>query len=236
MEFYVEPSPSGAWYVKLAGHDAPVSRHDSEEEAIARRDAYARGAARDDDGEVLELRDGSSVRIRPIRPDDKAQLVQAFDRLGESSRYRRFLGYKKQLTIPELVMLTEVDHHDHEALGAIDLETGEGVGVARYVRLSERPHTAEAAVTVVDDWQGRGLGGALLRRLAARAREEGIHEFTATLLSDNRAMLALFRHLGVLRVVRSGAVQEIDVCLPVGDGDPMARTLRAAASGEVTTA
>ena len=43
--FYVEPSPSGGWRVMLAGHDAPVSRHDTEEEAIARRDAYARGVA-----------------------------------------------------------------------------------------------------------------------------------------------------------------------------------------------
>ena len=41
MRFYVEPSPKGAWYVKLTGHDAPISRHDTEEEAVARRDAYA---------------------------------------------------------------------------------------------------------------------------------------------------------------------------------------------------
>jgi GNAT superfamily N-acetyltransferase len=235
MEFYVEPSPSGAWYVKLAGHDTPVSRHDSEEEALARRDSYARGAARED-GELVELRDGSSVRIRPIRPEDKAQLVQAFDRLGDGSRYRRFLGYKKQLSVAELVALTEVDHHDHEALGALDPRTGDGVGVARYVRLAERPETAEAAVTVVDDWQRRGVGGALLTRLAARAREEGIREFTATLLSDNRSMLALFRRLGVLRVVRDGAVQEIDVCLPVVEDACMTQTLRAAARGDVTTA
>jgi hypothetical protein len=47
MRFYVEPSPSGAWFVKLSGHGAPVSRHDTEEEAIERRDAYARGAARE---------------------------------------------------------------------------------------------------------------------------------------------------------------------------------------------
>jgi len=235
MRFYVEPSPSGAWYVKLAGHDAPVSRHDTEEEAIEHRDAYARGAERDD-GELVELRDGSHVRIRPIRPTDKALLVRAFDKLGPGSRYRRFLGYKKELTVAELAALTEVDHHDHEALGAIDPETGEGVGVARYVRLPERRETAEAAVTVVDAWQGRGLGTALMQRLAARAREEGIREFTATLLSDNRAMLSVFRRLGVLRVVRDGEVKQIDVCLPVGDGECMGETLRAAARGDVTTA
>jgi GNAT superfamily N-acetyltransferase len=235
VRFYVEPSPSGAWFVKLAGHDAPVSRHDSEEEAIERRDAYRRGAARRE-GEIVTLRDGSEIRVRPIRPEDKPQLLQAFDGLGTASRYRRFLGVKKELSTAELARLTEVDHVDHEALGAIDPATGDGIGVARYVRLGDGRDTAEAAVTVVDAWQGRGVGSVLLERLAARAREEGIREFTATLLSDNRAVLALFRHLGVVRVVRDGPVQEIDVCLPLADGAPMGEALRAAARGDVTTA
>ena len=234
MRFYVEPSPSGAWFVKLAGVGAPVSRHDSEEEAIARRDAYARGAARED-GERVELRDGTVVRIRPVGPDDKPFVLQAFGRLGAGSRYRRFLTYKKELSVAELQALTEVDHHDHEALGAVDPATGEGIGVARFVREPDRPDAAEAAVTVVDAWQGRGVGTALLERLAVRAREEGIREFTATLLSDNAAMLTLFRRLGVLRVVRGGPVQEIEVVLPVGDKGCMDETLRAAARGDVTT-
>jgi hypothetical protein len=151
MRFYVEPSPSGAWFVKLSGHGAPVSRHDTEEEAIERRDAYARGAARED-GDLVRLRDGASIRIRPIEPDDKPYVLQAFDRLGAGSRYRRFLSYKKELSVAELASLTEVDHRDHEALAAIDPATGEGVGIARYVRDPDRPVAAEAAVTVVDAW------------------------------------------------------------------------------------
>ena len=234
MRFFVEPSPSGAWFVKLDGHDAPISRHDSEEEAIERRDAYARGAARID-GELTELRDGTRVRVRPIRAEDKPRLLEAFDRLGAGSRYRRFLGHKKELSVDELASLTEVDHHDHEALAAVRPETGEGLGVARFVRLPERRHVAEAAVTVIDDWQGRGVGGLLLRRLAERAREEGIREFDASLLTDNRAMLALFRRLGALRVVRSGPVQEIQVSLPLGE-PCMDEALRAAARGDLTTA
>jgi GNAT superfamily N-acetyltransferase len=234
MQFYVEPSPSGAWYVKLAGHDAPVSRHDSEEEAVERRDAYTRGADRTD-GELVELRNGVRVRVRPIRPEDKPRLLDAFERLGTGSRYRRFLGHKKELTVDELASLTEVDHHDHEAIAALDPESGDGIGVARYVRLPDRPHVAEAAVTVVDDWQGRGVGGLLLRLLAERAREEGIREFDASLLTDNRAMLALFRGLGALRVVRAGPVQEIEVALPIGQ-PCVDEALRAAARGDLTTA
>jgi GNAT superfamily N-acetyltransferase len=110
------------------------------------------------------------------------------------------------------------------------------VGVARFVREPGRPEVAEAAVTVVDAWQGRGLGRVLLSRLAGRAREEGVREFTATLLTDNRAMLSLFRELGALRVVRrNGPIQEIDVALPLGE-ECMDEALRAAARGDLTTA
>ncbi len=43
---YVEPSPAGGYHVKLAGADAPISHHDTEEEAHARAAVYLRGLAR----------------------------------------------------------------------------------------------------------------------------------------------------------------------------------------------
>jgi len=46
-------------------------------------------------------------------------------------------------------------------------------------------------VTIGDLWQQRGVGTQLLRRLADRALEEGITQFTAEILSENRAMLAV---------------------------------------------
>jgi hypothetical protein len=42
---YVEPLPSGGYAVRLADHPAPVSRHDTEEEAHERAAAYRRGIA-----------------------------------------------------------------------------------------------------------------------------------------------------------------------------------------------
>ena len=105
--------------------------------------------------------------IRPVQPADKALFAESWEHFGEESRYRRFLGAKGDLSARDLAYFTEVDHVDHEAIGARDAETGAGVGVARYVRRARQPAVAEAAVTVVDAWQGRGLGGELLRRLTA---------------------------------------------------------------------
>ena len=188
MRFTVEPSPAGGYHVRLLGSDAPLSRHDTEEEADARRQAYERGAA-EPRGELVDLPDGSEVLVRP---DDEPLFV---------------------------------------AISAIDPVTREGIGVARYTRNPERPDSAEAAVAVIDAWQGRGLGGVLLRRLCRRAADHGIRTFTASLLTSNRSMLALFERLGNVqtRGVDDG-VMEIDVEVPVDD---VAILLRTAATGHV---
>ena len=231
MRFLVEPSPAGGWVVKLAGHDAPVSRHDTEEEAHARAEAYRRGAS--GEGERVALRDGSEVVIRPVAPEDKPLFVAGWERFGETSRLRRFMGVKQRLSTEELAFFTDLDHADHEALGAIDPDTGDGLGVARYVREPARPDTAEAAVSVIDSWQGRGLGGALLERLTERACQNGIRRFTAELRADNRAMLRLFEHLGRTDVRRDDGDLELDVDLRTDAPEELASVLRGAAAGDV---
>jgi RimJ/RimL family protein N-acetyltransferase len=228
---YVEPSPAGGYFVRLRGESAPLSRHDTEEEAEAAAAAYERGLAREDTAEHVVLADGSEVRIRPVKPEDKPLFVAGWSRLSDESVYKRFLQPRHALSVDELAFFTEIDHVDHEAIGAIAGD--EGVGVARYVRDAERPHAAEAAVIVVDDWQQRGLGGKLLRRLCARATENGIRVFTAHLLAGNEAMLALLERLGEVTVTRrDGPTIEVDVELPV-ELPTLEHTLRAAASGAV---
>ena len=192
MRFTVEPSPAGGYLVRLQGADAPVSRHDTEEEAEAAASAYRRAAEEDRGGEHVTLGDGTEVLVRPVLPQDKPLFAAGWERFGEQSRRRRFLAAKPRLTTRDLEFFTEIDHVDHEALGALDIATGEGLGVARYVRDPGRPHVAEAAVAVVDAMQGRGLGSALLRRLRDRAAGNGISCFTASLFTTNRSMLRLF--------------------------------------------
>ena len=232
MRFYVERSPAGGYHVKVQGSHAPISRHDTEDEAEARRDAYARGAAAQAT-ERLTLRDGSVVIVRPLEPDDRPLVQAVFDRMGEEARYRRFLGYKKRLSASDLETLTAVDHHRHEAIVALDAETGEALGVARMFQEASRLDTAEASVAVADTWQGRGLGAMLMDRLVRRAREEGVRRFTAVLLTRNAAMLHLFERVGAVRVVsRYADTLELAVELPFETGAPRT-ALRAAASGEV---
>jgi len=143
---------------------------------------------------AVELRDGAEIVLRQIRPEDKDALVSGFERLSPQSRYRRFFAPLDRLSARDLAYLTEVDHHDHEALIAFEQATGLPLGVARYIRSSE-PLEAEVAVTVVDDWQGRGVATALLELLVERARDEGVERFLALMMSENKDALELFSHL-----------------------------------------
>jgi GNAT superfamily N-acetyltransferase len=171
--------------------------------------------------------------VRPIAPSDKEAIAGAFERLSEQSRYQRFLTSIDELGEAQLRYLTEVDHHDHEALIAFDSRSGDAVGVGRFVR--QQPSSAEAAVTVIDDWQGRGLGTALCNLIAERAREEGITRFEALLLAENREMLDVLASLGPAKVIsRDAGTIEIEVEIPeVGIGEHMAGVLRVAAGGTV---
>ncbi len=166
-------------------------------------------------GGKTRLRDGARVEIRPIAPEDRNELRAAFERLSPESRYRRFFGPVPELSERELDYLTLVDHHDHEALVAIDLDTGQGIGVARYVRTAGT--TAEPAVVVADHWQGRGLGTWLLRELVARAREEGITTFEAPVLATNPDAIRVLEALGETTTRRSGREVELTIELPAPD-------------------
>ena len=195
-------------------------------------------------GTPAVLRDGSVVLIRPIGTADAPLLADGFTRLSARSRQMRFLTAKRELSPAELRYFTEINHHDHEALGAVDRANGRGVGVARYVRSAEDAQSAEIAVTVVDEWQGRGLGTELVAQLSERAREEGIRRFTALVAADNVAVAELAWAVGAELVCREAATLAYEVPLvPRGESGyteveqvKQSRTRIRAAGGRASTA
>ena len=184
---------------------------------------------------TVELRDGSRVEIRPVEPDDRAALATGFERLSPESRYRRFFGPMPELSERFLDYLTIIDHHDHEALVAFDPETGDGVGVARYVRT--KPDVAEPAIAVIDDWQGRGVATELLDRLVDRAREEGIVRFEAPVLASNQDAIAVLERLGRTTQRHDGREVLLTIDLPAtGVALPWRSVLRQVATGTIAPA
>jgi RimJ/RimL family protein N-acetyltransferase len=186
--------------------------------------------------DVATLRDGREVMISRLTPADAPLLADAFEHLSEESRRLRFLGPKTSLSAAELRYLTEVDGHRHEALCAIDPQTGKGVAVGRFVRDHADPDRAEVAITVADDWQGQGLGKIMLSRLADRAREEHVRSFTALVSMENRGMQALLQRIGPPASVHhvGNGIAEYEIGLaPKGLGSQLEEALRAAAAGHL---
>lgn len=165
------------------------------------------------DSERVALGPGVEVLIRPIRPTDKRLMTEGFERLSPQARFQRFFAPVMRLGESDLVYLTEVDHHKHEALVAIDPDEGELVGVARYIRTTPyRDREAEVAIVIADRWRGKGLGKALLTRLATRAREEGVTHFLAVILAENSNATELFENFAPRKThIRSGEPGQVEV-------------------------
>jgi GNAT superfamily N-acetyltransferase len=172
-------------------------------------------------GENVVLDDGTKVRLRLVRPDDKDLMLQAWERLSPESRYRRFFAAKTGLTDAELRYLTEVNHVDHVAIGATRRRRGktEALGVGRCIRFADRPTVADVAITVVDDAQGKGLGRILLARLIAAARERGIDRFRCDVLAENEGMRSLLRSM-VPETIEHAEGPIVTVEMPLAEAAP----------------
>lgn len=158
----------------------------------------------------LALRDGRAVDVRPLERTDRAGLASGIARLSDDARYQRFATAKPSVSERELDYLLDIDHHDREALLAIDPRTGHGVAVVRYVQVPGEPGVVELAATVADEWQGNGLGGALLARLIQRASEEGHLVLRATALASNKRSIAMLRRAGFRARPGSGLLRDFE--------------------------
>ncbi|MDD7967817.1 GNAT family N-acetyltransferase [Actinomycetospora lemnae] len=164
--------------------------------------------------ENVALSDGTSVLVRSVEPGDAEELAAGYQSLSESSAYQRFFTVLPQLSPQQLRFFTQVDHRDHEALGAVAPETGQGVGIARFIRSDTDPASAELAIAVADDWQRRGVGFQLLRLLLTRARQEDVTTISAEVLTENSALLRLLRHFGSVHTEVSGTTTTATLRLP----------------------
>jgi RimJ/RimL family protein N-acetyltransferase len=148
----------------------------------------------------ITLRDGTTLRLRPIRPEDAPRLIDFYDRLSRHSAYQRFFSIMKRLPPDWARLLATVDYRRRLALVAEGGPAGapELVGVGRY-EPTENPDTVEVAFVVQDGLQGRGLGAILLGHLLDAAEARGIHRFCAYVLADNTRMLDLLSRFTEIR-------------------------------------
>ena len=155
---------------------------------------------------VETMRDGRSVVIRALKPEDRSAMLSAVGRVSAQSLYRRFFGPKRGFSETEVDFFVNVDFVNHVALVAAVDENGKDtvVGAGRYI--VTEPGSAEVAFAVVDEYQGKGIGTALLKILLLIARERRLERLVAEVLPENAPMLAMFGKCGFVAKRSRGAV------------------------------
>jgi len=159
------------------------------------------------------LGDGTLVGFRQMHPTDEARMRDLFHSLSKQTMYYRFMSGVARLPQRRVRDFVYVDYRDEMAIvGTVPEASGEEIiAVGRYY-LNPGTNRAEVAFIVRDQWQNRGIGTFLLTYLATIARSQGIAGFTAEVLVDNRAMLAVFCKSGFrLRSQLDGRVHSIEL-------------------------
>ena len=176
-------------------------------------------------GREITLRNGTRVRVRVARPDDRGRIVAAFNALEPDSVYTRFFSMRKELTAAELHRITSTDFtHFAALLAVVDRGAGEIViGGASYTALPTASDTraAEVAFTIEEDYQGQGLAGQLFALLTGIARQHGIQRFEAEVLAGNAPMLKVFERSGLpLTKARDAGVTHVVMDLAPAGPEP----------------
>ncbi len=143
---------------------------------------------------TIVLRDGSTLAVRPIRPEDEAELSAFFTRLSLESRVFRFFAAVSGAPDATVKRMVEVDYKTRYGIVAVAGPTHEIVGHAMYVAIGAG--SAELALAVADGYQGRGLGTILLGQLAEAAADAGIQVLEAVVRPENHRMLDVLRESG----------------------------------------
>jgi acetate---CoA ligase (ADP-forming) len=159
------------------------------------------------------LRDGSTLRLQTATAADFDDVREFFDSLSPESRLMRFHGNARSEIAARAVVgaggadrVVLIARHDHRV-----------VAVAGFEGLRE-PRAATVTFAVADDFQGRGAATRMLEQLAEIAAHRGITRFDAEVQSDNRAMLAVFEHVG-FAVRRRAWFGEMTVSLDIAPSE-----------------
>ena len=180
------------------------------------------------------LKDGESVHLRPIIPEDEDAIKHLLDHTDAADLHSRFLGAVKEFPHPFVARLTQLDYARAMAFAAVAAGSDEIIGVAR-LHSDSLYRTAEYAVLVRSDRKGRGLGWALMTELICYARSEGLVELHGDVLRTNNSMLQMCRALGfqIARDPEDSAVALVSLDLQAQGSAASASEARAGGSRPV---
>jgi acetyltransferase len=147
-------------------------------------------------------RDGTTLLIRPIRPEDEPLLIQFHQALSDRTvalRYFHAIKLSQRVAHERLTRMCFIDYDREMALVAEHMDSSTGgcavFGVGRLGKI-HGVNEAEFALVIVDRFQGMGLGTEFLRRLIAIGRDFALDRIVGEILPENRVMQRICAKLG----------------------------------------
>jgi acyl-CoA hydrolase/RimJ/RimL family protein N-acetyltransferase len=197
----------------------------------SRQTVRSRTAYPDEEVRKAKLRDRRQVIVRPTRTGDAGALQDLFFRLRAEDVRTRFFRHLRSLTNEMAEHLCNVDYEHEMAFAAVvgSAESERIVATGCYF-LDPQTGLADVGYMVDAEWQGIGLGSLLHARIMEYARGHGVRGFTADVLLDNGAMLAVFRRAG-FPVTTHLADGVLEVRILFEDGPPGSPDDRGAPAG-----
>jgi acetyltransferase len=146
----------------------------------------------------FNLADGTTIDVRPMRPEDEPLIVEMHAGHSERTIRMRYFSLIKRLSRDRLIRFCHLDYDRDMALVAVHRDSAGRphiVGVSRY-SLHPETGSAEFAAIVTDVWQSKSIGWNLMGRLIDVARLNGIKKLVGPILRENDTMLQLVQELG----------------------------------------
>jgi acetyltransferase len=149
-----------------------------------------------------KLKDGTLVRIRPIRPEDEPLLVRFHQTLSDRTVYFRYfsaLRLEQRISHERLTRICFIDYDREIGLVAERRDprtrVTEIIGVGRLTKQRD-DHDAEFGLLITDAWQNKGLGSQFLKMLLQIARDEKVRRVIGIILPENLEMVHVCEKLG----------------------------------------
>ena len=143
----------------------------------------------------MQLRDGTPIIVRPVRPEDEPLYPPFFAAVTPEDLRLRFFAPVKEFSHAFIARFTQLDYARAMAFLAIDSTSGAILGVVRLHSDAEY-RNGEYAVLVRSDLKSRGLGWLLMQLIVEYARSEGLRTISGQVLRENATMLQMCRELG----------------------------------------
>lgn len=160
--------------------------------------AHAEDSPAEDGVTRCPLANGTTIVVRPIRPDDAPAWLRFLGRLSPPTRYKRAARRPERLTPEEIGKATDPDPASEIAYVAVTGAAGAAPDIIGVVRLMLRADRqgAEFALVVADRWQRKGVGEHLMRAALAVAAARGLAWIEGNILATNRGMIEFVQRLG----------------------------------------